>query len=154
MWIHEFLHRCTFSSHLLNWILKAMQKQTELVKTNLIKIRSLPPHETLVEFPKLFTPSNWFLEQSTRCFEIDIRSHKQSQRWSEIDTQSPPNSNWCPWITHDPTPNLGCSDTNCCAYRDNNLSENPPTWRRLDAAGEATTRQEQRTTEKSNQHNI
>ena len=95
MWIHGFLHRCTFSSHLLDWILKAMRKQTEIDKTNLIKIGSLPPCETLEEFSKQSTPPNWFLEQSTRCFEIDTWSHKQPQRCSEFDTRSPPNSNWC-----------------------------------------------------------
>jgi len=73
-----------------------MRKQIELDKINWIKIGSLSPRETLEEFPKQSTPLNWFLEQSTRCFEIDTRSHKQPQCRSEIDRRSPPNSNWCP----------------------------------------------------------
>jgi len=37
--------------------------------------------------------------------------------------------------THDPTTNLGCSDTNCCA-QDNNLSEESTNQAETDAAGD------------------
>ena len=122
MWIHGFLHRCTFSSHLFDWILKAMWKQTELDKTNLIKIGSLPPRES----PRSF--------QSNLLLRTDCSSNPHAVLRSTHDLTNSPNA--VSRSTHDLrqtaadalritrylTTNLGCSDTNCCA-QDNNPSE-------------------------------
>jgi len=55
--------------------------------------------------------------------------------------------------THDPTANLGCSDTNCCAH-DNNPSEESTNQAETDAAGDVpnTTRTKNNREKQSTQY--
>jgi len=77
-------------------------------------------------------------------FEIDTRSHKQSQRCSEIDSRSPSNSNWCLWNQHTISRRIWDALIPIVARAlGNNLSEES-TKRRLMQLEMYPTRQEQR----------
>ena len=80
-------------------------------------IRSLPPHENLDEFLNRSTPQIDSLSTSravlrstddpTNSPNADLRSTHDLANQQQMPFESP----------DDPTTNLGCSDTTCCAQK-------------------------------------
>ena len=124
MWIW-----CTFSSHLRNWFLKAMRKQTELDKNKLDKDRIFtstrnPRRVSEAIYSSKLIPwaihtlfwDRHTIPQTIPTLLRDRHTISAGQQLMLLES------------THDSTSNLGCSDTTCCARAPLKITplRNPP----------------------------